>query len=137
MDKIRNNRMKEDFFVKKCRKILTKHHKSLKESLEKIPRKYKTGICFFTIFFIFILFAGNVLASNNSRQHPSQKVIASVEVKKGDTLWNIARNYYSEEFGNIKIYIEEIKRSNGLTGNTIYVGQRLIIPHYSSKSKLN
>ena len=41
-------------------------------------------------------------------------------VKKGDTLWNLAKKYY----GNGNQY-PKIKRLNGLTSDTIYVGQKL------------
>lgn len=41
-------------------------------------------------------------------------------VKKGDTLWNIAQRFQTD--------ISELKRINSLTGNTIVLGQRLLLP---------
>ena len=41
-------------------------------------------------------------------------------VKKGDTLWNIAKN-----FG---ISVDELKNANNLTSNSLSIGQTLVIP---------
>jgi N-acetylmuramoyl-L-alanine amidase len=41
-------------------------------------------------------------------------------VQAGDTLWGISQKY--------GVTIEQIKEANGLTSDTIYVGQKLIIP---------
>ena len=41
-------------------------------------------------------------------------------VKKGDTLWNIAKN-----FG---ITVDELKNANNLTSNSLSIGQTLVIP---------
>jgi murein DD-endopeptidase MepM/ murein hydrolase activator NlpD len=42
------------------------------------------------------------------------------QVRRGDTLWDIARAY--------GLTVEEIKAANRLKSNTIFVGQRLFIP---------
>lgn len=57
------------------------------------------------------------------------KSVISIQVKEGDTLWGIAQQYYTEEYKNISLYIEEIKKSNHIN-DTIFIGQNLIIPHY-------
>jgi N-acetylmuramoyl-L-alanine amidase len=41
-------------------------------------------------------------------------------VQAGDTLWGISQKY--------GVTIEQIKEANGLTSDTIYIGQKLIIP---------
>ena len=46
-------------------------------------------------------------------------------VKKGDSLWNIARVYGTS--------VEEIKRINYLTNNNLYIGQVLRIPEMYTK----
>jgi len=40
-------------------------------------------------------------------------------VKKGETLYSISRKY--------KITVQQLKKSNNLSGNTISIGQKLII----------
>ncbi|XP_021910864.1 uncharacterized protein LOC110824635 [Carica papaya] len=44
----------------------------------------------------------------------------TVEIVKGDTLWGLSRKY--------EVSIDAIKEANGLTGDTIYAGKKLIIP---------
>ncbi|KAG5545074.1 hypothetical protein RHGRI_017519 [Rhododendron griersonianum] len=43
-----------------------------------------------------------------------------VEIVKGGTLWGLSRKY--------GVSIEAIEEANGLTGDTIYAGKKLIIP---------
>lgn len=43
-----------------------------------------------------------------------------IRVQPGDTLWEIARSY--------GLSVPELKRANGLTTNTIHVGQALLVP---------
>ncbi|MCB0064599.1 MAG: LysM peptidoglycan-binding domain-containing protein, partial [Caldilineaceae bacterium] len=51
---------------------------------------------------------------------PNQPVIYYT-VQRGDTLSSIARRY--------DVSVEAIRAANGLRGNTIYIGQRLLIPN--------
>ena len=60
-----------------------------------------------------------------------KKQVLSIEVKEGDTLWNIAKEYMNEEYSDINDYIKEIKLSNGLASDTIHEGSYLIIPYYA------
>ena len=51
-------------------------------------------------------------------------------VKKGDSLWNIAKVYGTS--------VEEIKRINYLTNNNLYIGQVLRIPEvYTKEEEMN
>ncbi|KAK9922802.1 hypothetical protein M0R45_031248 [Rubus argutus] len=44
----------------------------------------------------------------------------TINIEKGDTLWGLSRRY--------GVSIDEIKEANGITGDTIYAGKKLIIP---------
>ncbi|CAL9011290.1 unnamed protein product [Prunus brigantina] len=44
----------------------------------------------------------------------------TIEIEKGNTLWGLSREY--------GVSIDAIKEANGLTGDTIYAGKKLIIP---------
>lgn len=54
----------------------------------------------------------------------------SVPVTPKDTLWSIASENYSEEYGSLKDYIQEIKRCNSLKSDNIKAGSSLIVPVY-------
>jgi LysM repeat protein len=45
-----------------------------------------------------------------------------VTVKKGDTLWGIARRYKSS--------VTAIKKASGLKSDVIKPGQKLVVPRY-------
>lgn len=59
-----------------------------------------------------------------------RKVITSVEIMQGDTLWDIASEYYSDEFDNMNDYIKEIKKVNNMPTDKIVAGNYIIIPYY-------
>ncbi|KAK6919693.1 LysM domain [Dillenia turbinata] len=55
-----------------------------------------------------------------SRQTPESSKQRIVNIVKGDTLWGLSKKY--------GVSIEAIKEANGLTGDTIYAGKKLVIP---------
>lgn len=56
----------------------------------------------------------------------------SVKVSVNDTLWSIAKENYSAEYGTFKEYVQEIMRCNSLSSEDINAGSSLIIPIYIS-----
>ena len=62
------------------------------------------------------------------------KLVTSVEVKKGDTLWSIASGYMTCEYDDMNEYVEEIKESNGLTSDTIHAGNYIIVPYFADST---
>ena len=63
----------------------------------------------------------------------SYKYYTSIQVQKGDTLWDIACNYMTDEYENVNEYIAEICEINHLAESDIHSGQYLTIPYYSSE----
>ena len=64
----------------------------------------------------------NEIQTNGEREEQDYSLILYI-VKKGDTLWNIAKKYGST--------VEDIVRTNGIEdANKIEIGQKLFIPHY-------
>lgn len=56
----------------------------------------------------------------------------SVFITSQDTLWSIATEYYSKDYGydSIQEYIDEIKQCNSLESESIYAGSSLLVPIY-------
>ena len=52
----------------------------------------------------------------------------SVEVYANDTLWDLSKEFMNTDYNTIETCIEKIIKVNGLKSETIYTGQRLIIP---------
>lgn len=63
------------------------------------------------------------------------KYYTSITVEAGETLWDIAGIYMSDEFSSVQKYIDEVKSINHLTDNKIYAGEKLIVPYYSCEYK--
>ena len=68
-------------------------------------------------------------ASNDSRM---EYRIASVQIQSGDTLWAIAEKYYTKEFSNVRSYVKEIKRMNGMQDDILYAGGYILVPYYTA-----
>ena len=64
----------------------------------------------------------NEIQTNGEREEQDYSIVLYI-VKKGDTLWNIAKQYGST--------VEDIVRTNGIEDeNKINIGQKLFIPRY-------
>ncbi len=59
--------------------------------------------------------------------HQSEHALVEVTVKKGDTLWEIAKEY-KEEGEDIRAFIYEIKKENNLQSVNIQPGETILIP---------
>ena len=55
------------------------------------------------------------------------ETVSELQIRSGDTLWDIATQYKAEG-EDTRFFIYEIKKLNNLTGNVIKVGQVLYIP---------
>lgn len=103
---------------------------------------------------ILAILTGSFLSkASNSQQPTAFKYYTSVQVKAGDTLWNIAQNNLknhntivestSIESGLILSdsvsedmvaeYVKEVVRTNHLKEETIHAGQYIVIPYYSQE----
>jgi LysM repeat protein len=77
--------------------------------MRKIKRFMQLGLS--------ILLMGSLLFFANGSGYADE---ASVTVKKGDTLYSISEKY--------NLTVQELKEFNGLKNNTIYIGQKLVLP---------
>lgn len=69
------------------------------------------------------------------RSAERSKLIVSVEIEKGDTLWSIASEYMSDEYDDMNKYIKEIKDTNGMVSDDIHIGNYIIVPYYADASR--
>lgn len=84
------------------------------------------------IFTIAAIFVSCMLISNaKASKIEREKSMTSIQVKQGDTLWTIAEKYADKsEWGEYDDYIDEVKKINGIKGNTIHAGGYIVIPYY-------
>lgn len=88
------------------------------------------------ILLVLILFSVGFISKTVTAQRNGDriKLVTSIEIKKGDTLWSIASDYMSEEYDDMNEYIEEIKESNGMFTDDIRTGNYIIVPYYADAS---
>ncbi len=98
--------------------------------------RYYTMIVVLVLFVCSLLGLGTLLGSSSEASNDnSYKYYTSVEIKNGDTLWNIASEYITEEYASLQEYVMEVKLLNGMQGDSIRSGQFLVVPYYSSELK--
>ncbi|MGN0143138.1 MAG: LysM peptidoglycan-binding domain-containing protein [Roseburia sp.] len=96
-------------------------------------QKILLGFLFMAIVLIVvssILFFGT-LRANAASTETSSKYYTSIQVEEGDTLWEIADSYMTDEYSDRQEYITEICNMNHISEDTIHAGQYLTIPYYA------
>lgn len=69
------------------------------------------------------------------KEPETYKYYTSIRVDGGDTLWEIAEEYRTEEYEDINSYIDEVKKINHLSTSKITDGMYLCIPYYTQEYK--
>ena len=84
----------------------------------------KEKLILFTFLTIFSLITTPII-KNNSLNIPTNNGLMTYQVQKGDSLWEIALKYDSNDIEN---FLFEAKKLNNLDNSTIFEDQILIIP---------
>ena len=65
-------------------------------------------------------------------QDSAHKYFTSIEIEKGDTLWNIAGEYMDDtHYMSREDYLNEVMTINRMTNSKLVSGHKLIVPYYS------
>lgn len=83
------------------------------------------------IIICFILFE-SIMAQAAPSEH-IYKYYTSIQIESGDTLWEIADEYISDEYSDIYEYIAEVCTINHISEDEIHTGQYIVVPYYSSE----
>ncbi len=59
------------------------------------------------------------------------KYYTSIQIKTGDTLWEIAGRYMTNEYDDRNEYMREVCSINHISEDEIHAGQFLVVPYYS------
>lgn len=68
-------------------------------------------------------------------ENGSYKYYKSISIKKGDSLWSIAKEYRTNDYDSTEAYIQELREMNHLTSDTIHEGQHLVVAYYEAEYK--
>jgi len=82
---------------------------------------------FIIITFLIIISAFTIFLKPTYVSGSTEPRFDTIKVKPGDTLWNIA-SIYADEHTDMRAFIYDISKLNGIAGSEIIPGQELIIP---------
>jgi len=110
----------------------TLYSSNLKRRSEKenmVIRRVLFGcVVFLSIICCILIIKNNSYAANE----PSERTLCyrPILVEPGDSLWSIASDNMTEEWGSIDKYVKAIKEFNNLDTFDIYAGTYISIPYY-------
>ena len=84
---------------------------------------------------LFLIICLSGFSRAEAKRVDSFKYYTAVTVNSNDTLWDIALDHLTDEYSSVNEYIREIKEINEMKSDTIYYGQRLVLPYYSPVEK--
>lgn len=71
----------------------------------------------------------NVFA-NSASDFEKEPRYTSIRIENGDSLWSIAARYAESSPMDVREYVQELKRMNQLTDDTIHAGHYLTVVYY-------
>lgn len=96
--------------------------------------KYRTFIvplCLATVLLIILVVFKSESPING--QQATTKTYVAYTVEPEDTLWQYAERFRNKDYYSIDAYIDEVIAINQLNGETIYAGDRLILPQINPR----
>ena len=97
----------------------------------------------FILAFVLILgssFCGNSLMNTMAEEPAGPKMVTyykSIEIEKGDTLWDIAEEYAPGTGLTTVQYVQQLKQMNHLGEDTIHTGCHLIVMYKASEESIS
>ncbi len=111
-------------------RVMRRNKKSLREAQQKrIVVLFCSMVAM--VMTCFLLF--NTTSTQAAPSEVTYKYYTNIQIKSGDTLWNIASEYATDEYSDVNEYIEEVCALNHISEDEIHAGQYLVIPYYSAE----
>ena len=92
-------------------------------------------VAFIIIAGLSIVLGSNLASAHDKSEQSEQKFYKSIEIKEGDTLWGIAKEYRGDDYNSIYDNIDEVMSINGLTSDQIHAGQYLTVAYYDTQAR--
>ena len=77
-------------------------------------------------------FCTNTSASPESTA-AKNKYYTCIDIEQGDTMWEIADRFFTEEYSDYNEYIAEVMSINNLNSEHIRSGIKLCVPYYAEE----
>lgn len=103
-------------------------------------RRNNTGLKVFTSFMSIlsavVLIAGVVFTDGfmslaQDELTDSEKYYKSITIEQGDTLWDIAEEYMTDDYDSIDEYVSALKHMNNMSGDKILAGDTLLVVYHA------
>lgn len=81
----------------------------------------------------FFGFFGHTLMNAHAEEKavkPMNRYYTSIQLKQGDSLWDIAGEYAKGSQYSVSEYVNELKRMNGLKGENIHSGEYITVVYF-------
>src|SRR5665647_3129556 len=95
----------------------------------RLKSKFRFTV-FVVIMMLMLVTISNTILGINSASSLTKPEYASIQIKYGDTLWNLASEY-NQDGKDIRKFVYEICELNEISADSIYPGQSILIPVYS------
>lgn len=107
-----------------------------KELRDRRKRILIYGLTLILMFGMGVGFGTLLAKAEETEDEPVYKYYTSIEIQKGDTLWDLADAYMDHDYYETRAdYINEVMKINHLVTGHLFAGKKLIIPYYSTKEK--
>lgn len=91
------------------------------------------GISVFAIFLSVMIGFISSAQGNPDEEPLTYKYYKTIVIEPGDTLWDIAEEYCTDDYASLEDYISVLKKMNHLNGDTIYAGERIMIAYQDTR----
>lgn len=119
---------------KHANNLINNNNKLVRNSRKQEKAQKYTTALFCSIVAVFMI-CSVIFGSSLTQAAPAEttyKYYTSLKLEQGDTLWNIAKEYISDEYKDTQAYIEEVCAINHIAADEIHAGQYIVVPYYSS-----
>lgn len=93
------------------------------------------GILLSAIVLTITVLCGVRVQANTPEAPERYKYFTSIYVDRDDNLWDIAKEYMTEEYPDIREYVSEVMTINHLADEQLQYGDWITVPYYSSELK--
>lgn len=106
----------------------------IRRQREAVQMRISFLFCSIIAVFMFCSILFGTIHTQAAPAETTHKYYTSIEVESGDTLWEIAGEYISDEYSSMNEYITEICSINHISKDEIRAGQCLVLPYYSTEA---
>lgn len=114
--------------------MIKKYSKISKRIIRHIQNNKKIQVLITSIGMLFIvLFVCTGFANKQDTVNACEqnKYFKSVQVEENETVWDIASEYYSDEYDSFDDYIAEIESINSIDADYVKSGCYIVVPYYA------